>query len=229
MEQKHQFESDMTAKEKRQAEIAKLKAMTFKERVAHMWSYHKLIVLAPVILVVLVIAIGQYIVHLRYQDILTIGVVDSAFTDGAAVGEELRGLLGVEDPYALITVDSSYRSSEGNLDPDSLQKFVVLSGAGALDLFISDTDVFEMNVRMRSSFLELSEVLDADVIASLNIVDEYGIDISGTRLAEILDIPYQPAILAVIPNRDLLSYDREGIQRIERVRTLVETTILEHP
>ena len=206
------YESDMTPKEKREAEIAKLKAMDFKEKCSHMWQYHKLILAAPIILIALIIGVSSWIYNMRFQDVLNIAVFNG-FHAQAEVDprQQLAYDLGITDHYSQLVIDNTYSFLDGSITMESLQKFVVMVSASEIDVLIAMPEVFEIYSE-QEMFMDLTEVFTAAQLEGFEIVDNTAIDISGAVEANALyfGINYEPVYLMVLINADLDGYNQDG-------------------
>ncbi|MCL2864925.1 MAG: hypothetical protein FWE25_05225 [Lachnospiraceae bacterium] len=224
-EKMHKFESDLIPKEKRQMEIEKIKAMTFPEKASHMWAYHKFIVFLPVLLVLLFVFVFQWIDNSRHQDVLRIAITDSRGMDGENAAKEIKYLLNIDNRFSVISLDHSYFSQGGELDMQSVQKFVVIVAAQGMDLFIVNEHVFA-HYMQQDVFMDLALLFSEEELAKMNLVLEYGIDISDSPVAtEMFGVYDSPAVLGIIANIDLESLDQDGTRKRDMIRNFYHRVI----
>ena len=105
----------MTPKEKRQAEIEKLRGMSLGEKAGYLWTYYKIWLLIPVILIIVIWQGIQIYHNVREVELLSIGIADTGLdtTSGQeALESDLLGLLGTGDKYEVITLDTGISSGD---------------------------------------------------------------------------------------------------------------------
>jgi len=218
----HKYESDLTAKEKRKLEWEKIKGMNFKDKVSHIWTYHKLLLASPFIVAFLVITIVNTIIQNRYEDVLSIAIINGIHVeDMDARDASLREHLELEHPHSGVMIDPTFVFMDGALTIESVQKLVVFIAAGHIDLLITNQYLFADYVR-QEMFLDLGEVFSENELAKMNIVGRYGIDISAAVDTNLtyFGIIYEPVYLAVIVSVDLESETLEGVTKKELIRRL---------
>ena len=108
-------ESDMTPKEKRQAERAKLRGMSPGEKAGYLWTYYKIWLFIPIVLII-VIWQGVQIYHNAQEvELLSVGVADTDLEteEGkSALESDLLEALGTGDEHEVITLDTGISSGE---------------------------------------------------------------------------------------------------------------------
>ena len=214
----HKFESDMTPKEKRQAEIKKLKKMTLSEKASHMWAYHKLILFMPLIVIVLVISIFRWVENSRFQSVLSIAVTDSIEMDTRVVAEEIKSLLNIENRYSTISLDNAFFTIDGELNMESVQKFAVVVSARGLDIFITREQLFKTQID-QGIFMDLNEIFSIEELAQMDLLGHYGISVGDSAfILNDMKVPYSPVYLGVIANVDLNEVDHDGVAKIDMIR-----------
>jgi len=216
----HKYESDLTSKEKRKMEIEKLKQMTFLEKLSHMWSYHKLILFMPIIVILLVFGIVRWVENSRYETVLSIAVVNSAsWEDNSEVWEGLREQLEIQNRHSEILVDTAYVFLEDAPNMEATQKLTVVVAAGTLDILIANQHVYD-TYRVHDMFLDLGEIFSEEEMAAMQIVNGNAIDISATTEVNerYFGVMHTPVYLTVISNVDLDEVNLEGITKRELIR-----------
>ena len=218
----HKYESDLTAKEKRKLEWEKIKGMNFKEKITHVWTYHKLLLAAPVIAVFLIVTIVNIIIQNRYENVLSIAVINGLHvSDMDETVGSLKERLEIEHPHSTILIDPNFIFVDGALTMESVQKIVVFIAAGQIDLLITN-EYLLANYIEQEMLLDLGEIFYQSELAQMNLVERYGIDIS--EFVEInqdyFGVFYEPVYLTVIVNVDLEEETLEGVTRRELIRRL---------
>ena len=159
MEQKH--ESDMTSKEKRQAEFEKLRKMTLGEKAAYLWTYYKIWLLIPVILVIVVWQGAQIFHNIQEVELLSVGIADAGLdtlTGQEEFENDLIKILGTGDEHEAVTLDTAISSGD---DSASAMKRATVMGAGTLDLLICGEELYE-DYESQGAFADWEEILGED-------------------------------------------------------------------
>ena len=218
----HRYESDLSPKERRQLEIEKIKSLSFKEKLEHMWAYHKLILFFPVILVILITFTYQFIQNARRETVLSIAVVDSIGADIEKVTEEVREQLNIHNRFSEITIDINYFTYNGEFDVQSIQKFTVVVAAQGMDVLISGLEIAELYLG-KELFLDLNQVFTPEELAKMNVIDSHAIDITDSSVAkEKLSLYYSPIYFMVIGNVELDEVNHDGMTKRELIRGFFE-------
>ena len=158
---KQKYESDMTPKEKRQAELEKLRGMSLGEKAGYLWTYYEIWLLVPVILI-FVIWQGMQIYHnMQEVELLSVGVVDTNLNteEGQEAFEsDLLELLGTGDENEVIALDTGLSSGD---DSASAMKRATVLGAGTLDLMICGEELYD-SYDAQGAFADWEEILGED-------------------------------------------------------------------
>lgn len=158
---KQKYESDMTPKEKRQAELEKLRGMSLGEKAGYLWTYYKIWLLVPVILI-FVIWQGMQIYHnMQEVELLSVGVVDTNLNteEGQETFEsDLLKLLGTGGENEIIALDTGLSSGD---DSASAMKRATVLGAGTLDLMICGEELYD-SYDAQGAFADWEEILGED-------------------------------------------------------------------
>lgn len=158
---KQKYESDMTPKEKRQAELEKLRGMSLGEKAGYLWTYYKIWLLVPVILI-FVIWQGMQIYHnMQEVELLSVGVVDTNLNteEGQEAFEsDLLELLGTGGENEVIALDTGLSSGD---DSASAMKRATVLGAGTLDLMICGEELYD-SYDAQGAFADWEEILGED-------------------------------------------------------------------
>ena len=135
---------NMPLKERWDTEVARLREMTFKEKLQHIWEYYKLHIMAiAVILIIIGSLINVWLINPRQKTVLFV-----AWNAGFAMHEQLSVVAdalaeGLVENEKRETVEISlFFSPEG--DPQSemanTMRLTAMVAAGAIDVFILDND-----------------------------------------------------------------------------------------
>ncbi len=158
---KQKYESDMTPKEKRQAELEKLRGMSLGEKAGYLWTYYKIWLFVPVILI-FVIWQGMQIYHnMQEVELLSVGVVDTNLNteEGQETFEsDLLKLLGTGGENEVIPLDTGLSSGD---DSASAMKRATVLGAGTLDLMICGEELYD-SYDAQGTFADWEEILGED-------------------------------------------------------------------
>ena len=158
---KQKYESDMTPKEKRQAELEKLRGMSLGEKAGYLWTYYKIWLFVPVILI-FVIWQGMQIYHnMQEVELLSVGVVDTNLNteEGQETFEsDLLKLLGTGGENEVIALDTGLSSGD---DSASAMKRATVLGAGTLDLMICGEELYD-SYDAQGAFADWEELLGED-------------------------------------------------------------------
>lgn len=128
MEQKH--ESDMTSKEKRQAEFRKIRSLKGKARLQYFWMYYKILYFLPFILAGAVWFSLFIYGNMQEKVLLSVAVCDTkgdAEQNTRKMQEDLLAVLGSGDRHETVKLDSSVSSGD---DSSSVTKRTVVLGRG---------------------------------------------------------------------------------------------------
>lgn len=216
---KKRYESDLTGKEKRHLEWEKIKGMTWKQRIGHIWTYYKIHMAALIGILVVIGVIGQMIYNSQFETIFQAAILNGGMGDAQSMTEDFKAYLGDEDKYHEIVLDSSmYFSGEESSDMTSVMKLTTLIGAKELDAMICEQSQYDKYVDL-DAFVPMDELLTEEEIQEYgDDVLEYAVRVDGSeKLKEFgLDVN-QPAYLAVFVNsehqdnaKEFIRYLKEG-------------------
>jgi len=223
----HRYESDLTAKEKRQMEIEKIKGLSFKEKLEHMWTYHKFILASPILLVLLIVFVHSFIQNSRMESVLNIGISGGFEAEVEEIVELTKERLHIENRFSQIMIDTTYVTIEGSFDISSAQKFVVIVAAGGMDILITNPGVYEFH-KEHEFFMDLRELFSEEELSTMTLVDNYAIDITSYSVVrEKFNLPYETIYFMVIANVEIDEVNPEGRTRGEMVRGFYRYVIAE--
>jgi len=214
----HRYESDLTAKEKRKLEIEKIKGLSFKEKVEHMWAYHKLILTSPILLVLLIVFVHSFIQNSRMESVLNIGISGGFEAEVEEIVELTKERLHIENRFSQIMIDTTYVTIDGSFDISSAQKFVVIVAAGGMDILITNPGVYEFH-KEHEFFMDLREFFSEEELSTMNHTDHYAINITYYPVVkEKFNLPYETVYFMVIANVELDEVNHDGMTKRELIR-----------
>lgn len=136
-------ESDLTKEEKRRMEWEKIKGLTGRNRLAYLWTYYKIWLLVPVILIV-VITSGIQIYHNSLEEpILYVNVGDTVLEADEGIqklSQDLLELCKTGGKHETVPVTTNVMSADDYTS--SLQMSIWLS-SGDMDILICDEETFK--------------------------------------------------------------------------------------
>lgn len=193
------YESDLTRKEKRQLEWEKIKNMSWKDRIAHIWAYYKPHMAVGLGIILVLCIIGQVIYRSQFETVFFAAILNAGMGDGEALAQDFKSYLGDDDKYHEVTVDSSmYFSGDEQSDYTSVMKITTLVGANEIDAIVATKDQFE-KYREMNAFIPMDELLTEEQKSAYeDDLSEYGLHISSSsKLEEFGMTPGDDAYLAV--------------------------------
>lgn len=193
------YESDLTRKEKRELEWKKIKGMSWKDRIGHIWAYYKPHMAVGIGIIAVLCLIGQMIYRSQFDTVFYAAILNGGMGDSAAMAEDFKEYIGDDDKYHEITIDSSmYFSGNDNEDYTSVMKLSTLIGAREVDAFIATKEEFDSYGKM-DAFVPMDELLTQEQLEAYgDDVSEYGIHVeSSSKLEEFGMTPGEDAYLAV--------------------------------
>ncbi|HIS25766.1 MAG TPA: hypothetical protein IAA57_02535 [Candidatus Pullilachnospira intestinigallinarum] len=211
------YESDLTGKEKRHLEWEKIKGMTWKQRIGHIWTYYK-IHMAVLIGILLVIGvIGQMIYNSQFDTIFQAAILNGGMGDAQSMSEDFKAYLGDDDKYHEIVLDSSmYFTGDESADMTSVMKLTTLIGAQELDAMICEQSQYDKYVDL-DAFVPMDELLTQEQIQAYgDDVLEYAVRVDGSEKLQAYGLGVnQPAYLAVFVNSEHQDTAKEFISYLK--------------
>jgi len=136
---------NMPLKERWDTEVARMREMTFREKLQHIWEYYKLHLMAlAVILIVTGSLINVWLINPRQKTVLFV-----AWNAGFAMHEQLTAIADVltekivEDRKREMVEVSLFFAPEGDPQTEmaNTMRLTAMVAAGAVDVFIIDNDL----------------------------------------------------------------------------------------
>lgn len=210
------YESDLTAKEKRQLEWEKIKSMSWKDRISHIWAYYKPHMAVGLMIILALSVIGQSIYRSQFETVLSVAILNAGAGDVEAMAGDLKNYLGDEDKYHEISIDTSmFFTGDEQSDYTSVMKITTLVGAQEIDVLLATEDQFEKYKEM-DAFLPMDELLTEEQKSAYgDRVSDYGIRIeSSSKLDEFGVTPGEDVYLAVLVYTEHVDYAKSFITYI---------------
>lgn len=221
------YASDMTRKQKREAEKAKLGQMKLKGKLQYIWAYYKPVIFGIIAGIMVVVFIVQQVERSRYDTVFNLGIVDYTTTDmtgGDDPSGPVRKLLGIKDKYQEVNVDTSYSFSEKveDTDPNVVMKFTTIVAAKELDAMLTTGTIADY-YKKQDFFLDLSKLFSKEECAKYGITKgETKLDVTGSKwLADNKLVGYTPVYLVVLSTMDTKPDDEVGKAKLENVRNFI--------
>lgn len=202
-------------KKEASAEKAKLKNMSWQDRIWYIWEYYKFHILALLIALGLVITFFNVLYRQTFTTRLSIAIVNDrsgGMNSMDTFETSLRTELGYGKKDLMEINEGLYAAFDGAAMSQyayaSLAKISALVASNSLDIMIADTGVIEHYGSM-SGFIDLKEFLPEELYQKveeylLYAPDEQGVSkpvalsLKDTSFAEQTGVMVEPAYLAVI-------------------------------
>ena len=195
-------ESDMTPKEKRQAELEKLRGMSLGEKAGYLWTYYKIWLLIPVILIIVIWQGIQIYHNAREVELISIGIADSGLdttTGQEAFERDLLVTLGTGEAHEVITLDTGISSGD---DSASVMKRATVIGAGTMDMMICGEELYE-EYESQGAFADWEEILGEDYGKYEEYFDDGRLDLSkSARWDSYGLVLYEPVYAGALAGSD---------------------------
>ena len=192
----------MTPKEKRQAELEKLRGMSLGEKAGYLWTYYKIWLLIPVILIIVIWQGIQIYHNAREVELISIGIADSGLdttTGQEAFERDLLVTLGTGEAHEVITLDTGISSGD---DSASVMKRATVIGAGTMDMMICGEELYE-EYESQGAFADWEEILGEDYGKYEEYFDDGRLDLSkSARWDSYGLVLYEPVYAGALAGSD---------------------------
>ena len=170
------YESDLTAKEKRQLEWKKIKNMNWKQRIEHIWLYYKVHMILLLVFISLIAVIVQGIENSRYETMLNVTIINSGIHDPDGLEKDFKEYIGDEEKYHEYVVDANYylTGDQAN-DYNYVIKLSTMIGAQEIDVFIANKEEYDKYNKM-DAFIPMDQLLTPEQIK------DFGADVGENYL-----------------------------------------------
>lgn len=194
----HKYESDMTPKEKRQAEMEVIRSLKGKDKLEYLWMYYKIIYFLPFIIIG-IIWFAIYIYGNIQEEVLLSVAVSDTTEDAGQKAEDLQDdllkAIGSGSSNESIIVDPAVSSGD---DSSSVTKRAVVLGTGNTDILICPRDLYR-GYADEGAFNDWQEFLGADYEKYAAYITEDGLDLSKSRVWDDYGLTdYEPVCAGVL-------------------------------
>lgn len=218
-------------------EGAKLKKMTFNEKVRYIWEYYKIHIFLTALTIFLLISFGQIIYrNIKYDSVFHCAMVNNMLSidQEEYIIEEFGNYLNIDKEHETLTFDSGYmflweNSSYSDTSYTSRMKVASALAAQVIDIFVAD-ETYIISAALETQLYDLKEVLPEDIYAAVEdklfytagddgIERAYAVDLSSSPYTYINDsengILYQePPYYAIVINTEHLDTSIEFLKFI---------------
>ena len=201
--EREKYESDLTAREKRQKRLETIRSLHGKKRAEYLWTYYRSWLLAT-----LLAAFGVFVLIYSWQNrhtrvILSIAVADAEYSAHGEKEEKLRedllGALGDGKARERINLDTTLRSGD---DSGMALKRMTVVGAGNTDLLICDRQTWK-EYQSQGAFQEWEDFLGESWEQYRDLFQDGQLDLSESPRWESYGLTsYEPVCAAVLQDTD---------------------------
>lgn len=151
-------------------EGAKLKKMTFSQKISYIWEYYKLHIIITTAAILLLVSIGRVIYrNIKYESIFSCAMVNSLLSSSEEnyIIEEFGNYINIDKEHETLTFDSGYifmwnNSSYSDTNYTSRMKVASALAARNIDIFLAD-ETYIVSAALETQLYDLSEVLPEDI------------------------------------------------------------------
>lgn len=202
------YESDLTPKERRQKEWDKIKAMKWGERLDHLWTYYKSMLVVLALGIMGISIIFSAIKGALTDQLLVLGISDANYylmhEELDALQADLLETLSKGKRYETVEMDTTFSSDTE--DYYAMTKFNTIVAAGDLDVMICGQAISE-NLIGQDALEDWEDVLGEHYAKYEPYITEYGLELSKSPVWDPLWDFSDPTYVVV-----LYSYENpEGI------------------
>ena len=176
MEEK-KYESDMTRKEKRQQERAKIAGLKGKKKADYIWGYYKWHIIIAIALLLVICGLIDMYRSAQREEVFCLAIVDEGAVDAETLQSDIKELLGyeLEDGHYYVTADIAIPMSDAENEEGNI-KIAALRSAEAGDVMICPESTYEY-YEEQELFLDLKTFFTEEEYAG------YEAYIDGNRIA----------------------------------------------
>lgn len=177
------YESDMTRKEKRQLRKSRLKSLKGKKKIEYIWNYYKLEIGLLILFVVVGIFALQWLLNLRYNELLYIGVVNNTDCQGEEIAKDYKQFINNDNRFDKVDVDTTMeidQNENNNSDFYGTYRFSLFTSTPLFDVVIVDQDIFE-SCKSLGTFADLTDLVSEAGLDVTAVTDKTGYDLQGNE------------------------------------------------
>lgn len=176
-------------------EGAKLKKMTFGEKVKYIWEYYKIHIIIVALIAFLVISIGQVVYrNIKYESVFHCAMVNSLLSikEEEYIIDDFGKYIGIDKEHETLTFDSGYifmwdNSSNSDTNLTSRMKVASSLAAQTLDIFLAD-ETYIVSAAPEGQLYDLTEVLPENIFKQIEDRLFYTEGEDGTKRAYAIDL-----------------------------------------
>lgn len=204
------YESDLTAKEKRQMELKKIRELKGLERINYLWTYYKVVLVIFVVIVFAISIIATMIKGALTEEVFSLAVADVDYSANTETLEKELETLFQPESLEEIVLDTSLSSVE---DAGNQTKLMLVMGSMTESDVVVCNETLKDRYEEQGAFLDWKEVLGEDYETYEPYMTDGYVDMSKcAKWMEQGYTLYEPAYLCVLA----------GAEHLEAVRTFVE-------
>lgn len=197
---------DLSRKERREIEKAKLKAMSTGGKLQYLWAYYKWCLIG--FIAVCLVIYGGVDLYQRslMKTVLTVSIVNCVDLNSEQLGDSIEEILGcAEDKYKSVDIYTTLttEADAASLDTYSQMTFTTEVAAGALDVLVMPETLFESLSADNLSFWDMKELLGSEEYSKFGTqANSTCLTFSGEDLSDVLGVSYEPVCIAVLKNSE---------------------------
>ena len=191
------YESDLTKKEKRRMEKEKIKGMSGTKKLGYLWTYYKVWLLVPVLILVAVFTGVQIWQNAQEKPLLYVNISDTEMGSDEGMdrlSEDLRTVLGAENAHETVPVTNSVLSAS-NYEA-SVMMSVWLS-TGEMDIVLCDEETYK-EYEAQGVFLSAEELFGDDLSQVADHIQDGVVALDTARISGYNIVNYTPVCAGVL-------------------------------
>lgn len=211
------YESDLTKEEKRRMEKEKIKGMSGTKKLGYLWTYYKIWLLVPLLVIVAVVTGVQIWQNAQEKPLLYVNISDTEMGSDEGMdrlSEDLRTLLGAENIHETVPVTNSILSSS-NYEA-SVMMSVWLS-TGEMDIVLCDEETYR-EYEAQGVFLSAEELFGDDLSLAADHIQDGMVMLDTARISAYGIVPYSPVCAGVLTTATHKEEAKEALLYLTGVR-----------
>ena len=210
-------ESDLPKEEKRRLEKEKIKGMSGTKKLGYLWTYYKVWLLVPVLVLVAVFTGVQIWQNAQENPLLYVNISDTEMGSDEGMdrlSEDLRTVLGAENAHETVPVTNSVLSA-GNYEA-SVMMSVWLS-TGEMDIVLCDEETYK-EYEAQGVFLSAEELFGDDLSLVKGHIQNGMVTLDTARISAYGIVPYSPVCAGVLTTATHKEAAKEALLYLTGVR-----------
>ena len=207
-------EVDLSVSEQVKSEISKLSKMSLKEKLEHIWTYYKFLLIAIAVIVIVAVSIIGALLNPDPPTFASIAFYEVYLGDAfdAEFKEILTGELIGEGDNSAITTDFMFSGGDPSAEMAMVQKLMAIVSSRSLDIIIAENENIEQFIAegyfmpVASAGLEVPE--EYLVYGSTSDDDDddaplaYAVNLAGSGMLRDLGIRAEALSLGIVVNTE---------------------------